>query len=231
MSGAGPGGPAPRIPLGELDVTPAAHAALEAAGLALGPFLERHAAGDWEEEGPALEENRFAARHGLRLVADYRLGPDETVDGGAGEGTSRGDRPVPAEILRIETTADRAETSVMLARERQVLEIGLREGYDRWSERYDRESNVLIAVEQPIVDGWVDVLPGPPGRALDAATGTGRHALRLLERGWWVTAFDASPGMVAVAKRPSPGEGIHASRSSRRVWKIPRAYQSQPSTW
>ena len=163
-----------------MHLSQAAESTLAAAGLTLDSFLERHALGDWDERGPALEELRFAARHGLRVVATYALGQDET--------------------LRIETTADRSETSVMLVRERTVLEVGLVEGYDLWSVRYDRESNVLIAVEQPIVDGWVEALPGPPGHALDAATGTGRHALRLLDRGWRVTAFDASPGMVAVAR-------------------------------
>ena len=40
----------------------------------------------------------------------------------------------------------------------------------------------------------------PPGRALDLACGSGRHALWLAERGWQVTAVDASASSLAEMK-------------------------------
>ncbi len=48
------------------------------------------------------------------------------------------------------------------------------EGYRNWAATYDLQANQLIDMEQPIVRGILDRLP--PGTALDAACGTGRHA-------------------------------------------------------
>src|SRR5688572_16231051 len=45
-------------------------------------------------------------------------------------------------------------------------------GYDVWATTYDDGTNPLLRAEQPTVDALLDALP--PGRALDAACGTGR---------------------------------------------------------
>jgi SAM-dependent methyltransferase len=53
-----------------------------------------------------------------------------------------------------------------------------------------------------VVWGLLDELP--PGRALDAACGTGRHAAHLAERGHEVTGVDASPEMLELARARVP---------------------------
>ena len=59
----------------------------------------------------------------------------------------------------------------------------------KWDERYRRGGHANDA-PHPLVVHAVSLFA--PGRALDVACGTGRHALFLAERGWQVTAVDAS---------------------------------------
>lgn len=58
-----------------------------------------------------------------------------------------------------------------------------------WDERYSRGEHI-IKEPFPLLVSVVDKLK--PGRALDLACGKGRHAIFLAERGWQVTAVDAS---------------------------------------
>jgi SAM-dependent methyltransferase len=83
-----------------------------------------------------------------------------------------------------------------------VPEMDPRAGYARWAATYDRPGNPLVTVEQPLVWGLLDALP--PGRALDAACGTGRHTAHLLERGHEVTGVDGSPEMLELARARAP---------------------------
>ncbi len=83
-----------------------------------------------------------------------------------------------------------------------IPELDSRAGYARWAATYDRPGNPLISVEQPEVWSLVDALP--PGRALDAACGTGRHAAHLAERGHDVTGVDGSPEMLDLARERVP---------------------------
>ena len=81
-------------------------------------------------------------------------------------------------------------------------EADARTGYGAWSESYDEPGNPIVALEEPAVRALVESLP--PGRALDAACGTGRHALRLAELGHDVTGFDVTPEMLSVAAERVP---------------------------
>jgi ubiquinone/menaquinone biosynthesis C-methylase UbiE len=83
-----------------------------------------------------------------------------------------------------------------------VPELEVVEGYARWAATYDAPGNPLVCVEQETVWGLLDTTP--PGRALDAACGTGRHARRLIERGHEVVGLDASPEMLARARENLP---------------------------
>ena len=90
---------------------------------------------------------------------------------------------------------DRAFTDARIAEIRDLLtrpelnrddgvaadRIGTRDGYQVWSATYDQPGNGIFAYEEPIVH---EILaPRPPGVALDAACGTGRHAEYLAARG------------------------------------------------
>src|SRR5918911_675704 len=66
-----------------------------------------------------------------------------------------------------------------------------------WNERYSRGEHT-IKEPMPLLIRVADTLK--PGRALDLACGTGRHAIFLAERGWQVVAVDASHVGIEIAK-------------------------------
>lgn len=74
-------------------------------------------------------------------------------------------------------------------------------GYRQWADSYD-EPNALFDIEAPVVHSMLDHLP--PGRAIDAACGTGRHTRLLVEGGHTVVGVDSSSEMLAVARRRLP---------------------------
>jgi SAM-dependent methyltransferase len=75
-------------------------------------------------------------------------------------------------------------------------------GYKIWSRTYDQPGNGLFPIEEPFVHAVAATLP--PGTALDAACGTGRHAAYLAERGHRVIGVDSSPEMLAHARERVP---------------------------
>jgi 2-polyprenyl-3-methyl-5-hydroxy-6-metoxy-1,4-benzoquinol methylase len=85
---------------------------------------------------------------------------------------------------------------------RDTTESDVRAGYAAWSASYDNPGNPLVAAEEPVVRAMIDSVA--PGRALDAACGTGRHTSYLAERGFEVSGIDASPEMLAVARAKVP---------------------------
>jgi SAM-dependent methyltransferase len=88
------------------------------------------------------------------------------------------------------------------AAQEAVTEAASQDGYRAWSERYDEPGNLIIALEEPVMWAQIDALA--PGRALDAACGTGRHARRLADRGHRVVGVDNSPEMLAHARTRVP---------------------------
>ena len=66
----------------------------------------------------------------------------------------------------------------------------------RWNARYARhEPGSLPAPSPPLPDAVAGV---SPGRALDLACGTGRHAIWLASRGWRVDAVDGSETAISL---------------------------------
>src|SRR4051794_2584019 len=59
--------------------------------------------------------------------------------------------------------------------------VGTVAGYRVWSQTYDEPGNGLFAAEEALVHELLDGLP--PGVAVDAACGTGRHTGELIRRG------------------------------------------------
>jgi SAM-dependent methyltransferase len=84
----------------------------------------------------------------------------------------------------------------------ELGEFSAQDGYRAWSASYDQPGNPLIDLEQPLVREILDRLP--PGCALDAACGTGRHAGYLAGRGHRVTGVDSSPEMLKRARQQVP---------------------------
>ena len=82
--------------------------------------------------------------------------------------------------------------------EARIREADARDGYREWSLSYDEPGNPIIALEQPALWSMLDSVP--PGRALDAACGTGRHAGHLVALGHTVLGIDITPEMLDRAR-------------------------------
>ena len=76
-------------------------------------------------------------------------------------------------------------------------EVPVGQGYAAIAPDYDTTPNVIVETEETAVRGLLERLP--PGRALDAACGTGRHAAWLAGRGHRVLGVDRSAAMLSVA--------------------------------
>lgn len=72
-------------------------------------------------------------------------------------------------------------------------------GYEAWAETYDSIPNLLIEVEEPVVKSLLKKFT--PGKALDAACGTGRYSEFLNSLGYEVTGVDLSPDMLSQARK------------------------------
>jgi SAM-dependent methyltransferase len=106
-----------------------------------------------------------------------------------------------ARVAEIRDLARRYHDDATLQAPLAAPEYDLAEGYARWSETYDRPLR-LFPVEAPTVQALLQ--PVPAGRVLDAACGTGRHALWLAEQGHEVTGVDASEAMLDKARAKLP---------------------------
>jgi SAM-dependent methyltransferase len=78
--------------------------------------------------------------------------------------------------------------------------------YASWAPTYDEPGNTLIELEQPVVRRILDGLP--VGTALDAASGTGRHATYLAQLGHHVVGIDQSAEMLDRAAKRLPGADL-----------------------
>lgn len=146
-----------------------------------------------------------AFRHG-----DYLLGIEGLALLRAGARRSLDSvEPRVAAIRDIVARLD--EVPYSLRRNLPVSEVGV--GYANWAESYDQPGNDTIALEEPIVRGLLDDLPS--GRVLDAACGTGRHAIYLAGAGRQVVGVDASGAMLAYARRQLPEADLRVGELTR----------------
>ena len=66
-----------------------------------------------------------------------------------------------------------------------------------WESRYRAQpAAALEATPSPLLVATAEAMP--PGRALDLACGSGRHALWLAARRWQVTAVDGAPAAISL---------------------------------
>jgi ubiquinone/menaquinone biosynthesis C-methylase UbiE len=83
--------------------------------------------------------------------------------------------------------------------------LSVQDGYAKWAQTYDRENNPLIRLEERALSGLVKDVPAV---VLDAACGTGRHAIRFAVAGSQVLGVDASPEMLARARTKANELGL-----------------------
>lgn len=84
----------------------------------------------------------------------------------------------------------------------EVEHVEVDAGYREWAQSYDSPDNAAFTLEEPHV--WRILDARPPGDALDAACGTGRHAARLAAGGHRVVGMDTSPEMLDRARARVP---------------------------
>jgi ubiquinone/menaquinone biosynthesis C-methylase UbiE len=125
-----------------------------------------------------------------------------SVEGRALEQAFRGEHDRAFTEARIAETARLLAAAERMGTGGPAVALTVEEGYRTWAESYDEPGNGLVDVESAIVHRLLDRLP--PGRALDAACGTGRHAAHLASRGHEVVGVDGSPDMLARAAAKLP---------------------------
>ena len=123
---------------------------------------------------------------GIAVIRNWMTG-DETADECADE---------------LRTLANRFAEDPSLKFQLDIPHMDVESGYRLWADTYDDLHNPLISVEEPIIRRMVESIP--PGRALDAACGTGRYARFMSERGHKVSAVDMTPAMLDRARANAP---------------------------
>lgn len=113
---------------------------------------------------------------------------------------------VEARIAEIRALLNEPSLAEAEGVEATVGGVSMAEVYRDWAPSYDGP-NTMIDIEQPIVQEILASLP--VGTALDAACGTGRHAAYLASLGHEVIGVDASPEMLAVARKKLPDTEFH----------------------
>src|SRR5919108_3220308 len=119
----------------------------------------------------------YLGLHGLALLRSYPFGDPKEAE-----------NRMEAMRSLLQRRGDDPNFDV---REYEVFDAA--EAYELWAETYD-ELNPLIEAEEGVLIAHLDQLP--TGLALDVATGTGRVASHLVERGHRVIACDRSEAML-----------------------------------
>jgi tellurite methyltransferase len=78
----------------------------------------------------------------------------------------------------------------------------------RWNERYGRGEETFDFRPSPPLPAAVSGVA--PGRALDLASGAGRHSIWLAERGWRVVAVDGARAGVDIMRAEAARRGVEA---------------------
>ena len=74
-----------------------------------------------------------------------------------------------------------------------------------WDKRYQQGEHVQDEPHALVIDHAAKMIPG---RALDVASGTGRHAIWLAERGWQVTAVDNSRAAMEILEQRARAKAV-----------------------
>jgi ubiquinone/menaquinone biosynthesis C-methylase UbiE len=123
-------------------------------------------------------------------------------------------------LLRNWVTGDPEVADVLVAEMRTFLAEGhpraaevpitgreTADAYHRWAPVYDSPSNPIFSIEAPDMRELLARVA--PGRALDAACGTGRQSVLLRDLGHTVVGVDRTPAMLDLARAKIPTGEFH----------------------
>jgi ubiquinone/menaquinone biosynthesis C-methylase UbiE len=105
--------------------------------------------------------------------------------------------------------------------DKPTREMTVAEGYAKWAAGYDEETNPLIFLEEPAVKQLLGDLAGK--NVLDAACGTGRHALWMARAGARVWGVEASKEMLAIARRKQLAANLKVNLLQGDITRLPYA--------
>jgi ubiquinone/menaquinone biosynthesis C-methylase UbiE len=114
-----------------------------------------------------------------------------------------GDETAEECARELHSLANRFNDDPSLSFQLDIPDMDVESGYRLWADTYDDFNNPLISIEEPMIRQLID--PVAPGRALDAACGTGRYARYMSQRGHMVSAVDMSAEMIEKARGNAPG--------------------------
>jgi len=106
--------------------------------------------------------------------------------------------------------------------------------YDSFSSDYDRFVNwpSRLAYELPLIEQQLgrlaDTGAAHPLRVLDAACGTGMHAIALAQRGFQAAGADLSPGMVARARENAAAAGLDIPFETAGFGGLAQTFRASP---
>ena len=125
----------------------------------------------------------------------------------------KGDETAEECAEELRSLTNRFSENSSLRFQLDIPDMDVESGYGLWADTCDDFHNPLIAVEGPIIRQLIDSIP--PGRALDAACGTGRYARYLSERGHAVSGVDLSPELIEKARANTPASSSGPEVSKR----------------
>lgn len=102
---------------------------------------------------------------------------------------------------------------------------------ERWNARYERGEGVHEFVPSAPLPAAVETLQ--PGLALDLASGAGRHAIFLAERGWRVVAVEGARAGIEIMLREAQRRGVASNIEARQadVESRPREFLIEPDRY
>jgi SAM-dependent methyltransferase len=107
---------------------------------------------------------------------------------------------------------------------KRVERLGVREGYDRWSDTYDATLNPLVALDRRFTLAALEPRAGE--RVLDAGCGTGIHLAALCRARSQAVGLDFSRGMLRVAQQRAPHAALAQADLNRELPVRRRAFDA-----
>jgi tellurite methyltransferase len=100
----------------------------------------------------------------------------------------------------------------------------------KWNKRYRLREHAASDFEAPPAPLVVETAKRlAPGKALDLACGTGRHAVWLAEQGWEVTAVDGASEAIAILRTRAMERGLEIEAVVADLEKD--EFEIEPSRW
>ena len=113
-------------------------------------------------------------------------------------------------VKRLEVVAKNIADGIQnIKSEKKIIkELNTASGYDRWAPVYEKDGNPMVNLDEMVFSG--EFTFNVKGKSIiDLGCGTGRHSIKLAEKGASVTALDISSGMLKEALEKPGSEKVN----------------------